>query len=115
MLYGGENLVPIAVPRFYLSIFFPNVNMLFFNTTSAKSMMVSFETYFVFGFRVVFLDRTSSWGIFGYNPTTSIIHKVMPSARAFLKNSLVSFTYLYKIWPLELVIVNDGPGMRKYF
>ena len=37
MLYGGANFVPIAVPRFCLSVFFPNVNMLFFNTTSAKS------------------------------------------------------------------------------
>ena len=39
MLYGGANFIPIAVPRFCLSVFFPNVNMLFFNTTSAKSIM----------------------------------------------------------------------------
>ena len=36
MLYGGANFVPIAVPSFCLSVFFPNVNMLFFNTTSAN-------------------------------------------------------------------------------
>ena len=55
MLYRGANLVPIAVPRFCLSIFFSNVNMLIFNTTSAKSIMVSVETYFLFSFLVVFL------------------------------------------------------------
>ena len=38
MLYGGANFVPIAVTRFCLSVFFPNV---IFNTTSAKSIMVS--------------------------------------------------------------------------
>ena len=48
MLYGGVNFVPIAVPRFCLSVFFPNVNMLFLNTTSAKSIMVSVKTYFSF-------------------------------------------------------------------
>ena len=45
-LYGGASLVPIAVPRFCLSVFFPNVNILFLNTTSAKSIMVSVEAYF---------------------------------------------------------------------
>ena len=48
LLYGGANLVPIAVPRFCLDVFFPNVNILFFNTTSAKSMMVSADTYYSF-------------------------------------------------------------------
>ena len=45
MLYGGASLVPMAVPRFCLSAFFPNVNILFLNTTSAKSIMMSVETY----------------------------------------------------------------------
>ena len=45
ILYGGASLVPTAVPRFCLSVFFPNVNILFFNTASAKSIMVSVETY----------------------------------------------------------------------
>ena len=48
MLYGGANFVPIPVPHFCLRVFFPNVNTLFFNTTSAKSIMVSVETYFSF-------------------------------------------------------------------
>ena len=88
MLYRGANFVPIAVPCFCLSVFFPNVNMLFFNTTSAKSIMVSVETYFSFPVSSLFVnaDRPSSCG--------KIFHKILP---------------------LELVVVNDGPEMRKYF
>ena len=100
MLYGGASLVPIAVPRFCLSVFFPNVDMLFFNTTSAKSILVSVETYFSFQLSIRFLntDRPSSCGMFGYNPTTSIVHKIMPSGnfdreRSFFRNSLVSLIY----------------------
>ena len=65
MLYGGANFVPIAVPRFCLCVFFPNVNMLFFNTTSAKSIMVSVETYFSFRVSSLFLnvDRPSPCGV----------------------------------------------------
>ena len=72
MLYEGANFVPIAVPRFCLSVFFPNLNMLFFNTTSVTSIMVSFETYFYFRVSGVFLnaDRPSSCVMFGYNRTT---------------------------------------------
>ena len=44
MLYGGANLVQIAVSRFCLIVFLPNVNILFFNTISTKSLMVSVET-----------------------------------------------------------------------
>ena len=48
MLYGGALFAPIKVPRF-------------FNTTSAKSIMVSVETYF--SVRVFFLmQRASSHG-----------------------------------------------------
>ena len=97
MPYGGAKFLPIAVPCFYLSVFFPNENMLFFYTTSAKPVMVSIETYFLFRVSSCFLnaDKPSSCGIFGYNPTTSIVHKIMPSGnfgreRSFLRNSLVS-------------------------
>ena len=50
------------------------------NTTSAKSIMVTVETYFSFRVLSRFLnaDKLSSCGIFGYNPTTSIVHKIMP-------------------------------------
>ena len=80
-----------------LSIFFPNVNMLIFNTTFAKSIMVSVETYFSFQLSSRFsnADRPSSCGMFAYNPTISIVHRIMRSGnfgreRSFFKNSLVS-------------------------
>ena len=97
MLYGGANFVLIAASRFRLSVFFPNVNMLFFNTTSAISIIVSVEAHFSFRVSSHFLneDKPSSCGMFGYNPTTSIVHKIMPSGnfgreRSFFRNSLVS-------------------------
>ena len=91
--------VPIAivVPRFCLGIFFPNINMLIFNTTSAKSITVSVETYYSFQLSSRFLnaDRPSACGMFEYNPTTSIVHKIMRSRnfdreQNFFRNSLVS-------------------------
>ena len=60
MLYGGANFLPITVSRLYSSVFFPNVNMLFFNTTSDKSIMVSVVTYFFLGFQVVFLMQENA-------------------------------------------------------
>ena len=46
-----------------------------------KSMVVSVEAYFSFQLSSRFLnaDRPSSCGMFGYNPTTSIVYKIMPS------------------------------------
>ena len=97
MLYRVANLVPIAVPRFCLSSFFPNVNMLIFVTTSAKSIMVSVDTYFSFQLSNRFLNagRPSSCSMFAHNPTTSIVHRIMRSGnfgreRIFFRNSLVS-------------------------
>ena len=97
MLCRVANFVPIAVPCFYLSVFFPNANMLLFSITSAKSIMISIEIYFSFRVSSRFLntDKPSLCGMFGYNPATSIVHKVMPSGnfkreRSFFRNSLVS-------------------------
>ena len=68
-----------------------------FNTTSTKSIMVSVEKYFSFRLLSHFLnaDRPSSCDMFGYNPTTSIVHKIIPSGnfgreRSFFRNLLVS-------------------------
>ena len=79
MLYRGAKFVAIAVSRFYLSVFFLNGNCYFFNTTYAKSIMMSVETYFSFwvSSRFRLADKPSSSGMFGYNPTTSIVHKIM--------------------------------------
>ena len=68
MLYGGASLVPIAVPRLCLSVVFPNVNMLFFNSTSAKSIMVSVETYFSFELSSYFLNADRRLDIILQNP-----------------------------------------------
>ena len=56
-----------------------SLNMLVFNTTSPKSIMVSVETYFSFHLSSRFLnaDRPSSCGMFEYNSTTSVVHKIM--------------------------------------
>ena len=61
MLHEGANLIPIAGHRFCLSVFYPNVNNLFFNTTSAKSIMVSAETYFSSWISSRFLNADKSW------------------------------------------------------
>ena len=79
---------------------FPECKYVIFNTTSAKSTMVSVETFFSFRVSSRFLnedkpphsDKSSS---FGYNPTISIVHKIMSSGkcrreRNFFRNSLVS-------------------------
>ena len=66
-------------PPFLLIWLFPKCKDIIFNTTSAKSTMVSVETYFPFRLSSRFLnvDRPSSSSMFGYNPTTSILNKVM--------------------------------------
>ena len=49
--------------------------------------MVSVETYFSFRGLTCFLDadRPSSDNMFGYNPETYLVHKIMPSGNlAFL-------------------------------
>ena len=97
MLCRGPNFVPIAVPGFYLSFFFLNVNMLFFNATSAKFIMVSVETYFSFRVSSLFLnaDRPSPCSMFGYNPTTSIVHKIKPSGNGYNPTTSI----VHKIMP----------------
>ena len=86
MLYRVANLLPIAVPRFCLSVFFPNVNVSFYNITSAKSIMVSVETYFSFWVSSHFINahRPSSCSMFGYSPLTSIVHKIIEKNGTFL-------------------------------
>ena len=98
MLYGCADLVPIAVPCFNSSLFFPNVSVLFFNTTFAKSITVSVEIYFSFRFSSHFADRPCSCRMSGYNPRASIVHKIMSSGnfrreQSFFRNSLVSLIY----------------------
>ena len=46
ILYGGENLVTIAVPRFFFKVFSLRVKILFLRTTSASSSSIEVETSF---------------------------------------------------------------------
>ena len=67
-------------PPFLLKFLFPKCKSkckLFFNTICDKSMIVSVETYFSFPHLSRFLkaDRPSSCGMFGYKPTTCVVHK----------------------------------------
>ena len=97
LLHGSAILVPITVPRFCLSVFFSECKYVIFNTTSTKSIMVSVEKFFSFRLSSHFLnaDRPSSCDMFGYNSTTSIVHKIILSGnfgreRSFFRNLLVS-------------------------
>ena len=95
MLYRGAK--SDSSPPFFLKYLFPNINMLIFSTTSAKSIMMSVDTYFSFQLSSRFhnASRPSSYGMLEYNARTSIVHKIMRSGnvgreRSFFKNSLVS-------------------------
>ena len=98
MLYGGENLVPIVVPRFCFKAFSLKVKILFLRTTSASSTSVEVVTLFSCrkSSRLRRADRPSSYGILEYKPTTSTVHKIISSGkfgkeRSFFKRRLVSF------------------------
>ena len=106
ILYGGAKLLPITEHRFCLNVFFPNVNMVFFKTISAKSKIVLLELYFSFQLlsRFLNLDRPSPCHMFGYNTKPSIVHKTVykdnfGGVRIYSRN---------KILPFDLVAVNDG-------
>ena len=79
--------------------------------------MVSVETYFYFRLSSRFLnaDRPSPYRMFGYNPRTSIVNKIILKGNfgrewTYFRNSCP----LCKILLLDLVAVNDGQRM-KYF
>lgn len=76
MLYESLHMVPIAFRCFCLNVFFLNVDMLLFRTTSAKSKMVSVHTYFSFLLFSRFHNagRPSTCDMFGHNATKSIAH-----------------------------------------
>ena len=118
MICGGANFVPTAGVRFCLSIFFPNVNMLFLNTSSAKSIMVSIEIYFSFRLSSRFLNADPHQALCSdivlQNPQyIKQCHQVtFVEKEAFLG---IRQCPQYKILLLELVVVKDGPEIRKYF
>ena len=93
---GGANLVPIPVPRFCLNVFFKNWKWLFFKTISANSTNVSIVTsLFFLLFKCFLIDaRSSSCGILGYRPTTSVVHRIVffgkpPNSLSFLRMQMI--------------------------
>ena len=71
--------------------------MLFLNTHSAKSIRESVDNVLSSLDSKDFLNpiKPSSSGIFGYKPTTSMVHRIMSSGKGgrlaiFLRKSLVS-------------------------
>ena len=71
--------------------------MFFFNTHSAKSIRESVDIILSSLDSKDFLNaiNSSSCGVFGYKPTTSIVHRIMSSGKGgrlaiFLRKSLVS-------------------------
>ena len=76
--YGGANLVPIAVPETCCLILLLNSKKLFFNTNPAILTKSSVGIHFLSCLSKASLRalKPASWGMLGYNPTTSAVTKV---------------------------------------
>ena len=83
MAYGGAILVPMAVPLSCLKKDKLCSKILFFNTHSAKSIRESLDIFLSSLDSKDFLNtiKPSSCGIFGYKPTTSMVHRIMSSGK----------------------------------
>ena len=97
MAYGRAILVPKAVPLSCLKKDKLRSKTLFFNTHSAKSIRefvgIVFSSLGSKDFRNAI--KPSSCGIFEYEPTPSMVHRIMSSGKGgrqaiFLRKSLVS-------------------------
>ena len=93
MLYGGANLVPIAVPLNWFKVFLLKVKILFFSTTFASSTNVEVLTFFSVLNSRLLIEKTDlrHCGILGYKLETSTEHKVISlgrfiKERSFLEN-----------------------------
>ena len=108
MAYGGANLVPIAVSLSCVKCLKLCSKTLFYKTHPAKRIKLSVEM--VWSSRLLSAFRIASSpslrGIFGYNPTTSIVQRTKSSSKSqsslsFFKKSFVSFTN-------DLTFCNNG-------
>ena len=95
--YGGAILVPTDVPLSCLKKDTLCSKILFFNTHSAKSIRDSVDIVLSSLDSKDFLNaiKPSSCRIFGYMPTTSIVHRIMSFGKGgrlaiFLRKSLLS-------------------------
>ena len=77
--YGGANLVPMVVPRFYLNVLSRNWKKFFLKAISANSTKVSIVTSSLSLLPKFFLieARSSSYGMLGYRQTSSIVHRIV--------------------------------------
>ena len=78
--YGGANLVPIAVPETCCLILLLNSKKLFFSTNCAILTKSSVRIHFMWEYSLSKASlravNPTSWGILGYNPTTSTVTKI---------------------------------------
>ena len=95
MAYDGAIVVPMAVLLSCLKKLYSKI--LFFHAHSAKSIKESVDIVLSSMDSKDFLNaiKPSSCGIFGYKPTTSMVHGIMSSGKGgrlaiFLRKSLVS-------------------------
>ena len=96
--YGGANLVPIAVPETCL-ILLLNSKKLFFNINSAILTKSSVGIHFLSCLSKVSLRalKPASWGMLGYNPTTSAVSKIA------LSGIVLRFLVLFMKSPESLI------------
>ena len=98
-VYGGANLVPMAVPETCCLTFGSNSKKFFLSTNSAmstKSAEGTFLSDLSSNFSYSALSPTLC-GILGYKPTTSAVTKnassgILPRLLIFSKKSPMSFT-----------------------
>ena len=97
-MYGGANLLPIAVPLSFLKYLILCSKTLFFKTHSAKRIKLSVEKAWSSPLSSAFRIASSPYlcKIFVYNPTTSIVQTKKSSGKSrsllrFFNNSFVSF------------------------
>ena len=112
--YVGAILVPIAAPLSCLKKDKLCSKILFFNTNSAKSIMESVSIVLSSLDSKDFLNaiKHSSCGIFGYKPTTSIVHRIMPSGKrvgetSYFPKKIISafnirFNFLFQRFKVKL-------------
>ena len=105
MAYGGAILVPMAVPLSCLKKGKLRSKIFLFNKHSAKSIKESVNIVLSSLDSKHFLNaiKPSSCGIFGYKPTTSMVHRIMSSGKGggggvavfYITDNITANVYMY--------------------
>ena len=105
--YGSANLVPIVVCETCCLILLFNSKKLFFNTNSAILTKSSMGIHFLSCLSKASLRalNPTSWGMLGYNSTTSTVTKIALSGIVlrFLVLSMKSIVYVVRFKGVRLV------------